>query len=57
MKGISTQWKASIVQFKANPLTFISIPVVAAIVGYVTNYVGVNMLFYPIEWTGLVYLT
>ena len=23
------------------------------VVGYVTNYVGVSMLFYPIAWTGI----
>ena len=29
-----------------------SIPIVAAAVGYITNYVGVSMLFYPIEYRG-----
>jgi len=40
-------------EFKANPWTYISIPIVAALVGWVTNYVGVKMLFYPIEWRGV----
>ena len=25
----------------------------AAIIGYITNWIGVKMLFYPIKWTGL----
>lgn len=36
-----------------DPSTFISIPFCAALVGYITNWVGVKMLFYPIEWTGI----
>jgi uncharacterized membrane protein YheB (UPF0754 family) len=40
-------------EFKANPWTYISSPIVAALVGWVTNYVGVKMLFYPIEWRGV----
>lgn len=35
--------------------TFASIPVIAGAVGYVTNFVGVQMLFYPIEYKGLQY--
>ena len=37
---------------RSRPWQYVSIPVAAAVVGYVTNYAGVNMLFYPIEWTG-----
>lgn len=48
-----TQWRASIKNMKKRPWQFASIPVMAGIVGYVTNYVGVSMLFYPIEWTGV----
>lgn len=40
-------------EFKANPWTYLSIPVVAALVGYITNYVGVKMLFYPTQWRGI----
>lgn len=49
------KWRASVSQvlFMRNPFLYGSIPVTAAFVGYITNYVGVNMLFYPIEWTGL----
>jgi uncharacterized membrane protein YheB (UPF0754 family) len=38
---------------KKKPWTYISIPIVAALVGYLTNYVGVKMLFYPIKWRGI----
>ena len=31
-------------------LQYVSIPIIAGAVGNVTNYVGVNMLFYPIDW-------
>jgi uncharacterized membrane protein YheB (UPF0754 family) len=34
------------------PWQYVSIPVIAGAVGYITNYVWVSMLFYPIEWTG-----
>jgi len=30
-----------------------TIPVVAAVVGFVTNYAGVKMLFYPIDYVGI----
>ena len=35
--------------------TFASIPIIAGVVGYITNYVGVQMLFYPIEYKGIQY--
>jgi uncharacterized membrane protein YheB (UPF0754 family) len=37
---------------KQNPIEFATIPVVAAFVGISTNYAGVQMLFYPIEYIG-----
>lgn len=43
------RWKLCKELFAAKPLQYISIPVIAAGVGYVTNYLGVNMLFYPLE--------
>ena len=42
-------------KMKQAPWRFWSVPVAAAAVGYVTNYIGVNMLFYPIEYTGINY--
>jgi len=32
---------------------YVTIPVVAAVVGYGTNWVGVKMIFYPIEYLGV----
>lgn len=40
-------------QFSARPLAYVTIPVVASFVGWVTNWMGVKMLFYPIEYVGL----
>lgn len=40
-------------RFKAKPHAYITIPMVAAMVGFVTNWVGVKMLFYPIEYLGV----
>jgi uncharacterized membrane protein YheB (UPF0754 family) len=37
------------------PLQYATIPAVAAFLGLYTNYVGVKMLFYPIEYTGTPY--
>lgn len=50
---LSRQWAISLAKLKAKPLEFVSIPIVAALVGYVTNWVGVKMLFYPIQWMGI----
>ena len=39
-------------QVKKSPLQYFTIPSVAAFVGLTTNWMGVKMLFYPIEYTG-----
>ncbi|CAM9108259.1 unnamed protein product [Ectocarpus fasciculatus] len=44
---------AALSRFKRNPIRYLTIPVTAAGVGLVTNYIGVSMLFYPIHYTGL----
>ena len=49
----SSQWEMSCREMKQNPRPFILIPVVAACVGYITNWVGVKMLFYPVRWVGI----
>lgn len=36
----------------AKPIEYLSIPCMAAFVGISTNWLGVKMLFYPIEYTG-----
>lgn len=50
---IYSNWKTSITDFKSNPWNYLSIPIVAAIVGYITNWVGVKMLFQPYNWVGI----
>ena len=50
---IVRRWNHSLHLFKSNPASFLSIPVAAALVGYITNWVGVKMIFYPIIWTGI----
>jgi hypothetical protein len=39
-------------ELRASPLQYSTIPAVAAFLGLYTNWVGVKMLFYPIEYTG-----
>eukprot|EP00588_Corethron_pennatum_P002916 CAMPEP_0194292180 /NCGR_PEP_ID=MMETSP0169-20130528/45102_1 /TAXON_ID=218684 /ORGANISM="Corethron pennatum, Strain L29A3" /LENGTH=398 /DNA_ID=CAMNT_0039040287 /DNA_START=138 /DNA_END=1331 /DNA_ORIENTATION=- len=39
-------------KFSERPIEYLSIPCVAAFVGISTNYAGVKMLFYPIDYTG-----
>ncbi|CAK9011838.1 Hypothetical protein SCF082_LOCUS11264 [Durusdinium trenchii] len=39
--------------FRASFWAYVTIPVVAAVVGYGTNWVGVKMIFYPIEFLGV----
>jgi uncharacterized membrane protein YheB (UPF0754 family) len=52
-KSLREQWSFAVADIQKNPLGYITIPIVAAIVGYITNYVGVKMLFYPIAWKGI----
>ena len=39
-------------EVKKRPLQYATIPAIAAFVGISTNYMGVQMLFYPIEYIG-----
>jgi hypothetical protein len=39
-------------ELRTSPLQYATIPAVAAFLGLSTNWVGVKMLFYPIEYTG-----
>lgn len=52
-KSFIRGWNTVIGRIKANPYQHLTIPITAALVGYVTNYVGVSMLFYPIQWQGV----
>jgi hypothetical protein len=42
-------WK----EISSRPIEFLSIPCVAAFVGILTNWMGVKMLFYPVEYFGI----
>mmetsp|Transcript_20928 Transcript_20928/g.43651 ORF Transcript_20928/g.43651 Transcript_20928/m.43651 type:complete len:597 (-) Transcript_20928:360-2150(-) len=44
---------AAIDKFKARPSAYLLIPLVAAFVGWFTNYLAVQMIFYPIEFRGI----
>jgi hypothetical protein len=45
--------KNAIAKFKAKPLAYCLIPCIAALVGWFTNYLAVQMIFYPIHYRGL----
>lgn len=40
-------------KFRARPGTYLLIPCVAAVVGWVTNWLAVQMIFYPIQFRGI----
>ncbi|MCU7555959.1 DUF445 family protein [Alteromonas sp. ASW11-19] len=40
-------------EWNIQTLSLLSIPVISALVGWVTNYLAVKMMFYPIEFVGL----
>ena len=45
-------WKEIWKELRTSPMQYATIPAVAAFLGLYTNYVGVKMLFYPIEYKG-----
>mmetsp|Transcript_7136 Transcript_7136/g.11908 ORF Transcript_7136/g.11908 Transcript_7136/m.11908 type:complete len:230 (+) Transcript_7136:42-731(+) len=51
--GVSKHIQAAAKKFKARPVTYLLIPVIAAFVGWFTNYLAVQMIFYPIEFRGI----
>jgi len=40
-------------KFKARPGTYLMIPCIAALVGWFTNYLAVQMIFYPVDFVGI----
>lgn len=52
---LSTQFNLSLADAKLHPFKYLSIPIAAALIGYITNYIGVKMLFYPIKMRGLIF--
>lgn len=51
--GISKHIQSAIKKFKSRPGTYLLIPLIAAFVGWFTNYLAVQMIFYPIEFRGI----
>ena len=45
--------KNAATKFKNRPGTYLMIPVIAAFVGWLTNYLAVQMIFYPIKFKGI----
>jgi uncharacterized membrane protein YheB (UPF0754 family) len=43
----------AVAKFKARPGTYLLIPCVAAVVGWFTNWLAVQMIFYPINFRGI----
>jgi len=41
-------------KFREKPIEYATIPAVAAFVGISTNYMGVQMLFYPLDYTSII---
>lgn len=39
--------------FTAHPWLYLSMPVISAVVGYVTNIVAIHMMFHPLEFIGV----
>ena len=46
-------FKAAANKFKARPGTYLMIPVIAGFVGWLTNYLAVQMIFYPVQFKGI----
>ena len=44
---------SAIDKFKARPCAYLLIPLIAAFVGWLTNYLAVQMIFYPIKFRGI----
>ncbi|CAB9504329.1 expressed unknown protein [Seminavis robusta] len=52
-QGIATVVAAGSAKFLSRWRTYSLIPFIAGIVGWVTNYLAVKMIFYPIKWRGI----
>jgi len=46
-------WTVAADNFRAQPATHLLIPVSAALVGWLTNWLAVEMIFWPLEWLGI----
>lgn len=46
-------FKKAAAKFRARPGTYLLIPCVAAVVGWFTNWLAVQMIFYPVQFRGI----
>ncbi|KAL7556211.1 hypothetical protein ACA910_017370 [Epithemia clementina (nom. ined.)] len=46
-------FRRAIQKFRQRPGTYLLIPCIAALVGWITNYMAVQMIFYPIQYWGI----
>ena len=46
-------FRTAVAKFKARPGTYLLIPVIAGFVGWLTNYLAVQMIFYPVHFKGI----
>ncbi|CAM9626443.1 unnamed protein product, partial [Phaeothamnion confervicola] len=47
------RWEAALRKIRDEPVQTLTIPLSAAFVGWITNKLAVEMLFYPLRWRGL----
>jgi len=52
-KFLREQMNKAVNRFKAKPRTYLLMPCVAALVGWLTNWLAVQMIFYPVRYRGL----
>jgi uncharacterized membrane protein YheB (UPF0754 family) len=52
-EGVPSHWQRAIRKFKSRPGTYLLIPCIAALVGWFTNWLAVQMIFYPIKFRGI----
>lgn len=44
---------SAVAKFESRPGTYLMIPVIAGFVGWLTNYLAVQMIFYPVQFKGI----
>eukprot|EP00611_Tribonema_gayanum_P007460 TRINITY_DN1682_c0_g1_i3.p1 TRINITY_DN1682_c0_g1~~TRINITY_DN1682_c0_g1_i3.p1 ORF type:complete len:535 (+),score=139.95 TRINITY_DN1682_c0_g1_i3:708-2312(+) len=47
------RWHVAVAKVRAEPMQTLSIPLTAAFVGWFTNKLAVDMIFYPLQWRGI----
>ena len=52
-RGWTGPFRRAVAKFRKRPGTYLLIPCIAACVGWITNYMAVQMIFYPIQYRGI----